>query len=324
MNRKERILAVCNGREPDRTPTGFWMHFPEETQTGQVAVDTHLEYFEKSRTDVCKVMNENLYPCDYHIENASDWKQIKVQGRNSPFIQKQVELVKRVVDSMQGEAPVIATVHGVVASASHALLSMSRYDKIGRYAQLYHLRTDPHAIHDAYKAIAETLTVLSEECLKAGADGIYYAALGGERDGFSDEEHAAFIAPLEKELLNAIGKPPVFHILHMCKPLVNLHRFADYPCDVVNWGVLESGISLAEGHKIFPEKIIMGGLDNGSPALLSGSFESLEKEVHKIIQENEGFRFILASDCTLPGDLPYDRIAMVTRACETYRSKQSR
>lgn len=297
------------------------MHFPEGNSDRQAAVDTHLEYFEKSQTDICKVMNENLYPCNYHIENASDWKHIKVQGRNSPFVQKQVELVKRVVDSVQGEAPVIATIHGVVASASHALLSMSRYDKIGRYAQLYHLRTDPNDIHTAYKAIAETLTVLSEECLKAGADGIYYAALGGERDGFSDEEHATFIAPLEKELLGAIGTPSVFNILHMCKPLVNLRRFTDYPCDVVNWGVIESGVSLAEGHKLFPGKIIMGGLNNSSPALLSGSFEHLENEVHKIIRENEGFRFILASDCTLPGDLPYDRIAMITRACETYHSK---
>lgn len=324
MNRKERVLAVYGGRKPDRTPMGFWMHFPVETQTGGIAVDTHLEYYKKSRTDICKVMNENLYPCDYRIENAGDWKHIKVQKRDSPFVQNQVELVKRVVDAVGGDAPVIATVHGIVASASHALLSMSRYDKIGRYAQLYHLRTDPEDIHDAYQAIGETLTVLSEECLKAGADGIYYAALGGERDGFTDEEHAAFIAPLEKELLRQIASPPVFHILHMCKPLVNLERFTDYPCDVVNWGVLESGVSLREGHLLFPDKVIMGGLDDCSPALLSGSFEELEKEVHGIIRENQGFRFILASDCTLPGDLPYERIAMVAKACETYQAAQNR
>ncbi len=99
---------------------------------------------------------------------------------------------------------------------------------------------------------------------------------------------------------------------------MNLKRFVDYPCEVVNWGVLESGVSLVEGHQLFPGKVIMGGLDDCSPALLSGNFGKLEMEVHKIIRENQGFRFILASDCTLPGDLPYERIAMVAEACESY------
>lgn len=321
MNRKERILAVYRGQIPDRTPMGFWLHFPPKTQHGTVAVNTHLDYFKKSRTDICKVMNENLYPCDYQIENARDWKHIKIQGRQSPFIQNQVELVKQIVDVIQGDAPVIATVHGIIASASHALLSMSRYDKIGRYAQLYHLRTNPEDIHDAYKIIGETLTILAEECLKAGADGIYYAALGGERDGFTDEEHATYIAPLEKQLLGQIKQVPIFNILHMCKPLVNLERFTDYPCDVVNWGVLESEISLADGHHLFPDKVIMGGLDDRSPALLFGTYEELEQEVHQIIRANQEFRFILASDCTLPGNLDYGRIAMIEKACTTYKKK---
>ena len=53
MNSKERVFAVLEGRSPDRVPTGFWMHFPPQDFCGENAVKTHLEYFEKTRTDIC-------------------------------------------------------------------------------------------------------------------------------------------------------------------------------------------------------------------------------------------------------------------------------
>ncbi len=318
MNRKERVLAALRGEKPDQTPTGFWLHFPEAVHHGQKAVDAHIRYFEESGTDICKVMNEFTYPSEHTIMAASDWGQVKSFNRSSGFIQNQIELIKRVVERVDGRAPVIATVHGVVASASHTLLGVPKYDGIGRHAQLYHLRTEPEAVRSAYRAIADTLCVIAEESIKAGADGIYYAALGGERDGFTEEEHQEFIAPVDKLVLETAGKAPLFNILHMCKPMVQLSRFVDYPCDVINWGVLESGISLVEGAKIFPDKVVMGGVDDRSPVLLKGTYEEVEKEVHEILREMNSDRFILASDCTLPTEINYERIAWMKRACESY------
>lgn len=319
MNRKERVTAVFKGEKPDRTPMGFWMHFPPEQHYGEEALAAHLRYFEETKTDICKVMNENLYPVESPIMEAADWSEVKACGKNHPFIKTQVELVKRVVERAGGDAPVIATIHGIVASASHALMQCSRYDKVGRYAQLYHLRTNPDSVYSAYEAIAETLTILAEECIAAGADGVYYAALGGERDGFTAEEHARYIAPLEKGLMKEIDHAPIGNILHMCKPLVELERFVDYPCAAVNWGILESGVELCDGRKLFPGKVILGGMDDASANLISGSREDLVREVHEILAKNDYPGFILASDCTLPGDLPYDRIRMMKEACESFR-----
>ena len=319
MNRRERVTAVFKGEKPDRTPIGFWMHFPVEQHYGEGALAAHLKFFEETKTDICKVMNENLYPVQYPIMKAADWADVKVCGKNHSFIQSQVELVKRIVDSVAGDAPVIATVHGIVASASHALMQCSRYDKVGRYAQLYHLRTNPDSVYNAYQASAETLTILAEECLAAGADGIYYAALGGECDGFTAEEHAHYIAPLEKQLMREVDHAPIGNILHMCKPHVDLKRYVDYPCEAVNWGILESGVKLVDGRKLFPGKVVMGGMDDGSSILISGSQKELEREVHNILAENDYPGFILASDCTLPSDLPYEKIRIMAKACETYK-----
>lgn len=314
MNRRERFYAVLQGRRPDRAPTGFWMHFPQEAFFGQKAVDTHLDYFEKAETDICKVMTEHTYPCGGNIKTASDWKLVRNYGVDAEFIQKQADIIRAVADRCP-DGVITATIHGVIASASHALLGIPKYDSVGRYAQLYHLRTDPQAVSNAYHRIAETLCALTRESLAAGAEGIYYAALGGESDGFTPEEHARYIAPLDKLVIrSAYEAGAKFVILHICKPRVDLDRFLDYPCDVVNWGVRESGVSLAQGHALFPDKVILGGLDNSGGPLLDGTEEQLECAVAEILNSSGTDRLILGSDCTLPGDLPYDRIAGVARA----------
>lgn len=305
----------------DRVPIGFWMHFPEASHHGEPSVERHMDFFARSRTDIFKVMNEDTYPCEHTIFQASDWKRLPVYGKTAPFIQDQIDIIKRVVERVDGQAPVYATIHGLVASASHTLLGYPRYDSIGRYAQYYFLRTDPDSMRVAYRRIADTLRVFCEECIRAGADGIYYAALGGEADGFTAEEHAEFIAPLECEILSSVKKVPICNILHACKPKVELSRFTDYPCDAVNWGIAESGVSLVEGQRLFHNKAVIGGLDDRSPALLSGDTAALTAEVEAILRSMEGHRFVLGSDCTLPSDLPYEHIAEVSRICAEYAKR---
>ena len=321
MNRKERVFTVLDGKCADRVPTAFWMHFPPDAFYGQEAVDVHLDYFARTRTDICKIMTEYTYPCLHDIQSAADWHQVKCYRADAPFIRKQAEIV-RAVTSRCEDAATVATIHGVVASASHALLGIPKYDLIGRFAQLYHLRTNPGAVTDAYRRIAETLCEMVRETLAAGADGIYYAALGGERDGFTDEEHAKYIAPMDRLVIEeAYRAGAKFVILHMCKPKVNLKRFVGYPCDVINWGVEESGTTLQEGRALFPGKVVLGGLNNHHGPLVSGPLSQLEAEVHRIIRENGSRGLILGSDCTLPGDLPYERIAAVADACQSYEEK---
>lgn len=118
--------------------------------TGDEAVKTHIRYFEETQTDICKIMNECTYPCEHNIQAAADWKRVKVYDRGADFIQRQADVIRQVVDQVP-DAATVATIHGVVASASHTLLGIPRYDSIGRFAQLYHLRTSPEEVWDAYK-----------------------------------------------------------------------------------------------------------------------------------------------------------------------------
>lgn len=101
-------------------------------------------------------------------------------------------------------------------------------------------------------------------------DGIYYAALGGESYLFNDEEFERYIKPCDLRILEAAKKVPAFNILHVCKDRLNLGRYTDYPCEVVNWGVYEQNPSLEEGKKLFPGKVLLGGLDDRAGVLVDG------------------------------------------------------
>ena len=105
---------------------------------------------------------------------------------------------------------------------------------------------------------------------------------------------------------------------HICKDDLHMDRYAEYGSlsDVVNWGVYEAPMSLADGRRLFPNHTIMGGLANHDGVLTNGSEEEITAEVHRIIQDFGDTGLILGADCTLPTTIPLWRIRAVSSASE--------
>lgn len=321
MNKRERVLAAVAGEEPDRVPGGFWIHFPPGFEAGKAAVEQHLEFFEKSGTDLCKVMNENSLPDHPALHEAADWGKLSPIPQDAPFIRRQQELIQAVCERINGQAVVLATIHGMVASAFHYLGGGELYDK-DKLALTRHLRENPEAFRHGMEVIAEYLDYLSGVCLRAGADGLYFASLGGEIAMMTDEEFAGFFKPYEVRLLEKYEKQaPCFNVLHMCKDHLNLSRYLGYPSKVINWGVYEGNLSLEEGRRLLgEERVLLGGLDDRAGVLVEGTPEEIEQEVHRVIRENGTRRFILGADCTLPTEISPERIAKAIQSAGSYRN----
>ena len=317
MNKRERVMAVVEGRKPDRIPSGFWLHFPPGNDCGKAAEDIHIDFFQRTGTDICKVMNENLLPMDESIKTPSDWSHIRPFNKKADFVVRQIDLVKRVCDRMAGEAVVLSTIHGVVASISHVLGGGALYDR-DKLLQVRHMRQNPQGMRAAYEAVTEILQYLAEETLRAGADGIYYAALGGEKYGHTDEEFETFVRPGDLAVMDASKGRRCFNVLHICKDNIDLGRYALYPGEVVNWGVYSDNLSLEDGRKLFPGRVILGGLDDRSGVLVEGTLEQIRAEVKQVIDGFGREGFILGSDCTLPTEIDYERIRCAVEAAAAY------
>jgi len=317
MDKRERVLAVMNGQKPDKVPSGFWLHFGPEAFHGEKAVSTHLRFFEDSKTDICKIMNENLIPQDHELKTAADWSNLQPLKTDSEGFIRQVELVRTVADAVKDKVFLLATIHGVVASASHLVGGPNLYD-VNRKILVRHLRENPEGMKHGLRIITDYLVALAQACLDAGADGIYYAALGGERAMFDDHEFAEVIRPLDLQVLEAADGRTCYNVLHICKEHVNLERYLGYPGEVVNWGIHERNPSLTEGKAIFPGKILLGGLDDRSGVLVDGSKEDITAAVHAVLDEMGDELFFLGADCTLPSDIDLNRIRLAVDAVNSY------
>lgn len=305
MNKLQRVRGALQSRPVDRVPAGFWYHFPPQQHTGKEAVAAHLDFYRQTDVDFMKVMNEHLYGVDFSITRPDDWQNVRAVSPKAPFFQGFLDELKQVVDAIGDEVFVLATVHGVFASAFHA--TRSAEETFARANPVVeHLRANPEPVLSGLDAIADSLAGFAQSCLDAGAHGIYYAALGGEEYRFSAEEFEKWIKPYDLRVLNAIADRGEMNVLHVCKDRVRLPLYADYPSHAVNWAVSEQNPSLVEGRSIF-NRPILGGVDYRGP-IVTGPEPAIVAEVKQTLKEFGTIGLLLGADCTLPTNTPVANI----------------
>lgn len=314
MDKRERVKAAINRKPVDHVPACFSIHFPRENAFGDKAVRAHLDFYHQTDVDILKVMNENLVPLIGEMHSAADWKKLPAYDRHAPFMQAQLDLIRKLRDA-EPDAYLLATVHGICASTIHPLEATYGYEPV-RELMVWQLREDKELILDAEKRIADALCDLVSACIEGGCDGIYYASLGGERRYYTDEEFDIAVKQFDLRIMERAKEAGGDVILHICKDGLNMDRYDGYQefCDAVNWGVYEAPLSLEEGRRLFAGKAVMGGLANRGGVLENGSESEIEGEVKRVITGFGKDGFILGADCTLPTDIEPWRIKAAVQA----------
>ena len=194
-------------------------------------------------------------------------------------------MIRQVVDQVP-DAATVATIHGVVASASHTLLGIPRYDSIGPLRPSSITCAPRRRRCGTPTKRSPTLCAITEESVKAGGDGVYYAALGGEAGRFHGRGARQYIAPLDQMVIP--GGP------------MTGEKFRDPPtCATPRWKLDGSKITAAtwstggiqekaacpclDGHKLFPDQVLLGGPQQSARTADRGKAEALEREIHQII-----------------------------------------
>lgn len=319
MTRKERVLAVIGGGTPDRTPAAFSSHFSKEEIAGEAALRAHLNFFEATGVDICKVMNENLLRGSHKFEQPGDLAKAVLTEESKKSLDDEVELVARLAEALKGEAILQVTIHGPLVSVQHM---SQRPGFFVENLDFYHrcVKEDPASMKVALELATETLCDLVERCLDAGADGIYFAALGSQKALMDDDEYASIIRPYDLRVFEAASKASA-NTLHICGMDLAVHRFTDYPAHIVNWEFDELNPGMAQAFELFDESYtVMGGIDNKAGAVVDGPVDEIEAQVHSVLRAAGDRRFILGAGCTMPGDINTDHLKYAVAACQTYKA----
>lgn len=311
MTKRERLLCAFQKKPVDRIPMGFWYHFSPDEDTGQKMVEQHLEWYQQADLDMIKIMCDGYfnYPNPYieQITCAKDWYFLKPLGEEHPYITKQVERAKKIVEGVKGECCVFYNVF--------CPMSLMRFGT-SEELLMKHIREDADAVCYAFGVIAQDIkTLIYKLITEAGCDGIYYCVQNAEEFRFSIEEYRRLVTPAEKEVLEYANTLSPNNILHCCGwagDKNHIEVWQDYPAKVVNWAVYVENMLLSKGREFFGCDCVLGGFDNRKEGVLySGNKEEIEAATEQIIKDAGMLGVVVGADCTLPSDIDIQRLKWV-------------
>jgi len=316
MDKRERVKAALAGRPVDRVPVGFWGHDFLREWTPQGLADAMVESVQRYDIDYLKVNPRATYyaeawGCRYRpsgdpalgpeteawvLKSADELGSIRPLDIGSGPFGEQLEALRLIGHRLAGETPFIQTVFSPLSVLGR--LANGDLSAVREY-----MRDFAPALHGALAAIAETLARYTAACLKAGADGIFFATVDwGTLDSCGPEQYAEFGRPYDMRVLK-VARGGSFNVLHVCRQNNMLVDLLDYPVQAFNWAAaLPGNPSLAEVLSK-TDKAVMGGL-NERTTLLKGSPSEVQGEARAALTETAGRRFLLAPGCSISPQTP--------------------
>lgn len=311
MTKKERVLAALNQEPVDHVPVGFWFHFQGDEAVGEQCVQAHMNYYRTVDADLIKIMCDSYfpYPCE-GIKTAADWKNLKPIKKSDAWVQEQLYRARRIVEEA---GPDQCVFYNVFVPFSYARFTYE--DEM----VMQHLKDDPASVMKGFEIMTEGLIEMMDAMVKeCGLTGIYMPVQGGEVGRFAEGEYEKLITPSDMIMFNAANEISPYTIMHCCGwagKKNELKLWQHYPCKAVNWSVYVEDLPLVGGREFFGGKTCLGGFQNTKEGILyTGTKEEVQAFTKKTIENFGKKGLILGSDCTVPMDIPFERLQWVVDA----------
>lgn len=329
----EQVLDVMLQRKPETTvPFSVWHHFtPVEFFDGlkkpegvKQSLAGLKKYVDDVDPDFVKLMTDGFFHFPLPgVEDPNDPDQLaKLQEipADDPWIKAQVDLIKQQLEVVHGKL----AFYNIFSPLTYFKWALINFDPSNlaegdkRFGELY--AKAPQVVEDALAKIAVGDKRLVQAVAKTGVEGIYYSTQTIQAPDLIDN-HDFFTNVHEKidlDVSQEIDQDFEVNILHICgfEGFRNhLQWFTKYPYKVVNYAVNAEKVPLAEGKKIFPKQVILGGLDITKDGTLYIDVpEDAANNAVKIVKNAGKDRLILGADCTIQRETPVVNITTVRDA----------
>jgi uroporphyrinogen decarboxylase len=312
MNKRDTVLDLINSPTPSTyVPAAFFMHFDRAFHQGQAAIDKHLAFFGATGMDFVKIQYEQSLLPTASIATLADWAH--APRCDEGFFEETIRVAEGLVKAAKAEALVIMTVYSPFMWAAQ-LAGMETLAK--------HFQEHPDIVRAGLEIMTENVLMLVRGCRRAGVDGFYISSQGGEAFRFPGTDiFRRYIRPTDLAVWDAVQSCP-FNILHICDyagAYDDLTPFLDYGGHVVNCSLTlgEKTLRPADVARMFGRPF-MGGLERKG-VIATGSLEEIRRAAESVLAEAPE-RFILAADCTVPSETPWEHIKIAIDTAHQYRS----
>jgi uroporphyrinogen decarboxylase len=310
MNKRDTMLSLLDGQAtPGYVPAAFFMHFDSAYHRGQAAIDKHLEFFRATGMDLVKIQYEQPFPSPTPIRRPEDWAHAPLYP--DEFFEAPIRVAEGLVQAAGREALVLMTLYSPFMWAAHVAPDVDI---------AAHLQENPGAVIRGLEIMTENVLKLVRGCKRAGVDGFYASSQGGEAFRLQGQGmFEKYIKPSDLAVWDEL-QSCAFNILHVCDyhgGYDDLTPFLDYPGQVVN-SSLKLGdrvLTAGEAAQLFGRPF-MGGLDRKG-VIATGDAQAIRQASADLLAQAPE-RFILAADCTVPSDTPWENLKTAIDAAHQY------
>ena len=316
ISHRERLETCLSGEKPDRIPVALWRHFPVDDQSPYTLAAATALFQNTYDFDLIKVMPtssfclkdwgaEDQWNGNYHgtrdytrqvVHQAQDWHNLKTLDPTQGKLGDQIICLELLTSEFSPHTPIIQTIFNPLSQAKN-LAGGSRL--------LFHLRSNPEAVHAGLETITRTTIAFIEKAAKTGIDGIFLAVQHGQYSLLSEYEYETFGKPYDMRLLEAAGGMWL-NLLHIHGEDIMFDLLAGYPAAIANWHDRETYPSLAEAGQLF-NGVLCGGLRQ-EDTLVLGTPDKVIAEAREAIEITGGKKFILGTGCVTPITAPHGNI----------------
>lgn len=308
MTPRGRVEAALAGEQVDRPPVCFWHHFRPEGSGQRLAEQTLAFFRDRFRLDIVKVMPDLPYPApERPPTGAADLAGLpRLDVGDTPSFQEQLVCVRALRAALGPDVPIVVTLFSPLAMARRFL----------RRRTVEAARADPDRFEQGLATLRENLAALMTALVDAGADGIFYSAMGATSAEFTVEEFERFGVAHDLPALEG-ARRGWLNIVHVhadpeqTGDRLYFELFDRYPVQAVSWSDRLTGPTLRQAGGM-TGRCLMGGLFERGP-LTRGSEQEIAAEIDDAIAQTGGRRLILANGCSVPDDTPEEWLGVARR-----------
>jgi uroporphyrinogen decarboxylase len=324
MTRRERIQAILRRESVDRPAISFWHHFPDRDETALGLADATVAFQREYDVDLVKLMPTGMYPAidygtrvrpsndqigttrfvDGPIKQRGDWKRLKNAPPDRGILAREVEVVKLVRAALGPDTPVIQTIFSPLTIATKVA---GTADAVAQAAE-----QDENELREALALFADDVVAFGRACLRAGADGFFFATQLAGRAALPDGLYRTLGVPYDLRVLSALREGAWCTIMHLHGNAPMFELADEYPIDAVNWHDRETQPRLADAMRM-TKRVLVAGISRFGAIATAGS-EDVAAEVDDAARQTGGQRLIVAPGCVVPYRVPPENLRAARRA----------
>lgn len=328
MTKKERCMAAVKGERPDRVPYSLWSHMPGIDLDPLAITEKTYEFYKTYDVDFIKTMNNGMYAIedfgctiDYSeiakggvakvthtpICEPADWSKLSVCSFEKGSLARELDYLDRILAKVKGEeVPVIFTVFSPITTA----------DKVSSKKLIEHIRSGHgEEVKAALQVIMETTIALTQEAIRRGADGVFFASQMSTYDQMTDEEYLEYGKPYDLPVLEAANAAGGWmNTIHCHGNNIMFDVLKDYPVQVFNWHAWETLPELDEAYQL-SGKCLMGGLKRTD--ITNCDKNAIQNQIFNCFKQTGGKHLILTPGCVIRYPLNDEMLAYIKKTKDT-------